>query len=109
MFQDLINEEALEAGPYTSRGVATYISELGRADRISSGINIFCRDGPVLLRGHEGSGSASKYFEKVISLTVALEVCRFDMVFENVGMEPSGDAFNSLIKLEGSTAIHTIR
>ena len=26
------------------------------------------------------------------------------MVFENVGMEPSGDAFNSLIKLEGSNS-----
>ena len=30
----------------------------------------------------------------------ALEVCGFDKVFAKVGMEPSGDAFNSLVKLD---------
>ena len=33
---------------------------------------------------------------------MALEVCGFEKVFTNVGMEPSGDAFNSLIKLENA-------
>ena len=37
---------------------------------------------------------------KVISLAVALELCGFETVFDQVGMEPSGDAFNSLVKLE---------
>ena len=46
MFQDLINE-ALETGrPYIKEGeVATYIPELGRADKNKLGISIFCRDG----------------------------------------------------------------
>ena len=46
MFEDLINE-ALEAGrPYIEKGeVATYIPELGRADKNKLGISIFCRDG----------------------------------------------------------------
>ena len=36
----------------------------------------------------------------MISLAAALEVCGFDKVFAKVGMEPSGDAFNSLVKLD---------
>mgnify|MGYP001041187548 CR=1 FL=1 len=63
MFQDLINE-ALETGrPYIKEGeVATYIPELGRADKNKLGISIFCRK-PVLLRGHEGSVQHPEYFE----------------------------------------------
>ena len=103
MFQDLINE-ALETGrPYIKEGeVATYIPELGRADTNKLGISIFCRDGSRFSCGDTKDRFSIQSISKVISLAVALEVCGFDMVFENVGMEPSGDAFNSLIKLEGS-------
>ena len=105
MFQDLINE-ALEAGrPYIKEGeVATYIPELGRADKNKLGISIFCRDGSRFSCGDTKDRFSIQSISKVISLAVALEVCGFDMVFENVGMEPSGDAFNSLIKLEGSNS-----
>ena len=37
---------------------------------------------------------------KVISLAIALEHCGFEKVFEKMNMEPSGDAFNSLLKLD---------
>jgi len=105
MFEDLINE-ALEAGrPYIEKGeVATYIPELGRADKNKLGLSIFCRDRSRFSCGDTKDRFSIQSISKVISLAVALEVCGFDMVFENVGMEPSGDAFNSLIKLEGSTS-----
>ena len=105
MFQDLINE-ALETGrPYIKEGeVATYIPELGRADKNKLGISIFCRDGSRFSCGDTKDRFSIQSISKVISLAVALEVCGFDMVFENVGMEPSGDAFNSLIKLEESNS-----
>ena len=105
MFEDLISE-ALEAGrPYIEKGeVATYIPELGRADKNKLGISIFCRDGSRFSCGDTKDRFSIQSISKVISLAVALEVCGFDMVFENVGMEPSGDAFNSLIKLEGSNS-----
>lgn len=105
MFQDLVSE-ALEAGrPYIERGeVATYIPELGRADKNKLGISLFCRDGSRFSCGDTKDRFSIQSISKVISLAVALEVCGFDMVFENVGMEPSGDAFNSLIKLEGSNS-----
>ena len=55
MFQDLINE-ALETGrPYIKEGeVATYIPELGRADKNKLGISIFCRDGSRFFRDFSG-------------------------------------------------------
>ena len=61
MFQDLINE-ALETGrPYIKEGeVATYIPELGRADKNKLGISIFCRDGRT--------GSASRVFRRLSAL-----------------------------------------
>jgi len=37
---------------------------------------------------------------KVISLMYALKIFGYDMVFDKVGMEPSGDPFNCFIKLE---------
>ena len=37
---------------------------------------------------------------KVITLMVALQHCGFNKVFEKMNMEPSGDAFNSLVKLD---------
>ena len=36
----------------------------------------------------------------MISLAAALELCGFEKVFEKMNMEPSGDAFNSLVKLD---------
>lgn len=37
---------------------------------------------------------------KVISLAIALQHLGYDRVFEKMNMEPSGDAFNSLLKLD---------
>ena len=48
-------------------------------------------------------GGAIQSISKVITLAVALEKCGFYKVFEKVGMEPSGDAFNSLVKLDVSS------
>ena len=86
MFQDRINE-ALETGrPYIKEGeVATYIPELGRADKNKLGISIFCRDGSRFSCGDTKDRFSIQSISKVISLAVALEVCGFDMVFENVG------------------------
>ena len=104
MFQDLINE-ALETGrPYIKEGeVATQYSGALGMHECARNQHLLPGWKPVLLRDTRDRFSIQS-ISKVISLAVALEVCGFDMVFENVGMEPSGDAFNSLIKLEGSNS-----
>lgn len=37
---------------------------------------------------------------KVVSLTIALQCVGFDKVFSHTMMGPSGDAFNSILKLD---------
>ena len=41
---------------------------------------------------------------KTISLTLALQTAGYDKVFSKVGLEPTGDSFNSIVKLETRTA-----
>ena len=93
---------AIEVGRgKTARGkVATYIPELGKADPQQLGVSVFTRSGRRIASGDTKVRFTIQSIAKVISLAMALEVCGFEDVFRNVGMEPSGDAFNSLLKLE---------
>ena len=72
MFQDLINE-ALETGrPYIKEGeVATYIPELGRADKNKLGISIFCRDGSRFSCGED------VYKRQVYAFKPSKQVCAY--------------------------------
>lgn len=103
MFRQVV-EKALEiARSQTARGhVATYIPELGKADPNSLGICVYTKDGEKISIGDTSKRFSIQSISKIISLAIALEVYGPDVVFENVGMEPSGDAFNSLLKLENA-------
>ncbi|MEY8395361.1 glutaminase A [Lachnospiraceae bacterium 45-P1] len=106
----MIMEEMLEqsieiARPSIARGeVATYIPELGKVDKNQLGICVFTKEGERFFAGDTTVRFSIQSISKVISLAAALEHCGFDTVFEQIGMEPSGDAFNSLIKLESSNS-----
>lgn len=84
--------------------VATYIPELGKADKHKLGICVFTKEGERLSVGDTKDRFSIQSISKIISLAVALEICGFEKIFEQVGMEPSGDAFNSLLKLEVSSS-----
>ena len=79
---------------------ASYIPELGRVDKNQLGVCIYTSDGKKEAVGDYDVRFTIQSISKVITLAVALERCGFYKVFEKVGMEPSGDAFNSLIKLD---------
>lgn len=79
---------------------ADYIPELGHADPARLGLSIYTRSGERWSLGDTDKRFTIQSISKVISLAVALEVVGFDRVFDRVGMEPSGDAFNSLVKLD---------
>lgn len=95
-------EEILEKGkekiPYGK--TADYIPELGRADKNRLGICIFTRDGKQYRAGDTSTRFTIQSISKVINLAAALERCGFEHVFSKVGMEPSGEAFNSLVELD---------
>lgn len=82
---------------------ASYIPELGQVDKNQLGICIFTSDGKKENVGDTDIRFTIQSISKVITLAVALERCGFYKVFEKVGMEPSGDAFNSLVKLDLSS------
>lgn len=94
-----IGKKAVELGE-----VATYIPELGKADKNHLGICVCTKEGEQFSVGDTKVRFSIQSISKVISLAVGVEICGFDTIFKQVGMEPSGDAFNSLIKLEGSNS-----
>ena len=101
MIQTIL-ERAVAAGrPAAERGAAaSYIPELGKVDKRLLGACVFTRDGGRFSAGDTGVRFSIQSISKVISLAAALELCGFDTVFSQVGMEPSGEAFNSLVELE---------
>jgi len=82
--------------------VATYIPELGKVDKNQLGICVCTKEGEKFAVGDTKVRFSIQSISKVISLAVGVEICGFDTIFNQIGMEPSGDAFNSLIKLEES-------
>lgn len=98
-------EQALQEGrkEIVHGETASYIPELGNVDKNHLGVCVYTRDGNFYTTGDTDIRFTIQSISKVISLAAALKVCGFDKVFEKVGMEPSGDAFNSLVKLDLSS------
>lgn len=80
--------------------VATYIPALGKADPNDLGICIADMEGNIYTAGKYNKKFTIQSISKTISLMFAIMDNGVDNVFEKVGMEPTGDAFNSIVKLE---------
>ncbi len=80
--------------------VATYIPELGRVNPNQLGIVILPVGGGAISLGDYQTRFTIQSISKVFSLGAALELYGADRVFQRVGAEPTGEAFNSLIELE---------
>ena len=95
-------EEALAIGkPYIAQGeCASYIPELARADKNNLGVCVVTKSVDTYAAGDTKTRFTIQSISKIISLAIALQHCGFDRVFEKMNMEPSGDAFNSLLKLD---------
>lgn len=103
MFRQVVEQALVLGQTMTSKGhVATYIPELGKADPNGLGICVYTKDGQKISAGDTTTRFSIQSISKIISLAIALEAYGKNKVFENVGMEPSGDAFNSLLKLENA-------
>lgn len=90
-----------EAKKYTTDGeVANYIPELGKANRNALSIAIHYPDGTCISAGDVDKKFTLQSISKVISLALVLMDRGYCYVFDRVGMEPTGDPFNSIAKLE---------
>ena len=76
--------------------VATYIPELGRARASWFGIAIATVDGRVYTVGSDQVPFTIQSISKPIVYGLALESCGLKTVQTRVGVEPSGEAFNSI-------------
>jgi glutaminase len=79
--------------------VATYIPELSNVDPQKLGIYLATVRGEHCFFGDSNEKFSIQSISKVLSLTLALEISG-ERVWERVGVEPSGTAFNSLVQLE---------
>jgi glutaminase len=80
--------------------VADYIPALGKANPDDLSIAIYYPDGRCVSAGDVEKKFTLQSVSKVISLALVLMGRGADYVFEHVGMEPTGEPFNSIGKLE---------
>ena len=97
---ELLAEALAVAAPHRARGrVATYIPALARADPEKLGIAFADAEGRVHGAGDCGEAFSIQSISKVFMLALALERVG-PKLWDKVGREPSGSAFNSIVQLE---------
>lgn len=99
-FSTILNEIQSEVSEFQPFGnVTSFIPELAKVDPGKFGIHLASVDG-----GHFSVGDSNEKFSiqsisKVLSLSFAFTFLG-EKIWERVGVEPSGNAFNSLVQLE---------
>lgn len=102
--QELLNDLIKKSKPLTENGkVADYIPELDKANKTALGICILSNDGNMYMAGDWQTKFTVQSISKIVTLMLAILDNGEDYVFSKVGMEPSGDPFNSIRKLETSS------
>lgn len=84
----------------SSGQVASYIPELSKSPIGALGIYIIDSAGHAMAAGETDMSFTMQSISKVFTLILALMDNGEDGVFDKVGMEPTGDNFNSMLKLE---------
>lgn len=80
--------------------VASYIPELAKADPHWFAISVVTTDGQVFQVGDVGQQFTIQSISKVFVYGMALEDWGRDRLLQKVGVEPTGDPFNSHIRLD---------
>lgn len=89
--------------PETNLGtIASYIPELDKAKKEALGIYIMDNEGNEYFSGDCETKFTIQSISKIVTLMLAILDNGEEYVFSKVGMEPTGDPFNSITKLETS-------
>lgn len=100
-YESLLKEALSGAEKYTALGkTATYIAELSKKDPSHLGAAMCGLDGQIVSAGYAGEHFTMQSISKVVTLITALTQVGPERVFSRVGMEPTGDAFNSMVRLD---------
>ena len=85
--------------------VASYIPELANADKNKAGVCILTKNGKCYTSGVVDEYFTIQSISKILNLAIALQKHGYHEVFGKVKLEPSGDKFNSIIKLDTDSHI----
>ena len=97
ILDDILNE----VRPLIGQGkVADYIPALASVSSDKLGIAVYTNDGEMIISGDANERFSIQSISKALSLTLAMELYQPEELWQRVGKEPSGQAFNSLIQLE---------
>ena len=99
MLEDLIARSRYESVGGT---VASYIPELAKVSGDHVGVALCLLDGTMLKAGDAETRFSIQSISKTLTLLYALIKRGEDYVFSRIGKEPTGDPFNSGLRLESS-------
>jgi len=105
MLQNILNQIHAEIANRTDSGeVATYIPELAVVDPDRFGLAVALTDGQLLSVGDAEVPFSVQSISKVFTLALALGQVG-SQLWDRVGREPSGRAFNSILQLENEKGV----
>src|SRR5699024_6707288 len=101
----IVKEIAADMAAETDRGrVADYIAPLSHVDPGRFGIAVVTADGICHVAGDADMPFSIQSISKVFTLTLALGRLG-ERIWDRVGREPSGTAFNSIVQLESEHGV----
>jgi len=104
-YQKILDEIYSEIQPELSFGkVADYIPALAAVDKEQFAMTLTLPDGTVYSVGDSKKKFSIQSISKVFTFTLALQLYSKEL-YKRVGVEPSGNAFNSLVQLEYENGI----
>ena len=106
MIQQYLDQALSYGQQFVHQGeVATYIPELANADPTKTGICVITKTGKCYTAGASDEYFTIQSISKILNLAIALQTYGYSEVFGKVKLEPSGDKFNSIIKLDTDSHI----
>lgn len=104
-FREIIQETYLKTDKIDNKGtLATYIPQLAKVNSKSFGVYISTIDNLNFGIGDCDQKFSIQSISKVLSLSLAYKILG-EKIWERLGVEPSGTAFNSLVQLETDNGI----
>lgn len=104
-FEDLIQDVYQKIENLEGQGeTASYIPELAKVDPANFGVHISTINGDEYGAGNYNDKFSIQSIAKVLSLILAYSILDHK-IWERVGVEPSGTAFNSLFQLEADQGV----
>lgn len=99
-YQAILDEIYQEIQPHFGKGkVADYIPALGAVDPYQFGFSIITHEGESFHVGDTQTLFSIQSISKLFTFTLALDIYKSDL-YARLGVEPSGNPFNSLVQLE---------